>query len=221
MNRRMALFLTLLMGDSSPRACCAARHRPAGPTKDRGPALEPAKGRRASSTSLTRRSRRATPRPSDDDPPPNLPGRARPELAEIRHQPLHRPRPDQSTPQNGIIEWIFRRTGTGPWHGDKIAVLRQPDPDPRLPRRGNAQDGGRGRRAVHQRRQRHPFDPGPGRRGRRYPLAVRRLLAAHPGRQRSAGTADLDHEDRTTPPSCSPRCRSTRASSSWSTRSTR
>ena len=31
--------------------------------------------------------------------------------------------PNGSSPQTAIIEWIFRRTGTGPWHGDKIAVL--------------------------------------------------------------------------------------------------
>jgi hypothetical protein len=29
----------------------------------------------------------------------------------------------QSTPQNALIEWIFRRTGSSPWHGDKVAVL--------------------------------------------------------------------------------------------------
>ena len=29
----------------------------------------------------------------------------------------------QQTPQKAIIEWIFRRTGTADWHGEKIAVL--------------------------------------------------------------------------------------------------
>lgn len=29
----------------------------------------------------------------------------------------------QQNPQKAIIEWIFRRTGTSDWHGDKIAVL--------------------------------------------------------------------------------------------------
>ena len=27
------------------------------------------------------------------------------------------------TPQTAILDWIFRRTETGPWHGEKIAVL--------------------------------------------------------------------------------------------------
>jgi hypothetical protein len=30
---------------------------------------------------------------------------------------------NQGAPQNAIVEWIFRRTGTAPWHGEKIAVL--------------------------------------------------------------------------------------------------
>ncbi len=30
---------------------------------------------------------------------------------------------NQNTPQNAIIEWIFRRTTQSDWHGDKIAVL--------------------------------------------------------------------------------------------------
>ena len=29
----------------------------------------------------------------------------------------------QQTPQKAIIEWIFRRTGTADWHGEKVAVL--------------------------------------------------------------------------------------------------
>ena len=29
----------------------------------------------------------------------------------------------QQNPQKAIIEWIFRRTGTADWHGEKIAVL--------------------------------------------------------------------------------------------------
>jgi len=30
---------------------------------------------------------------------------------------------EQKTPQKAIIDWIFRRTGTADWHGDKTAVL--------------------------------------------------------------------------------------------------
>jgi hypothetical protein len=29
----------------------------------------------------------------------------------------------QQTPQKALIEWIFRRTGTADWHGEKVAVL--------------------------------------------------------------------------------------------------
>ena len=31
--------------------------------------------------------------------------------------------PTATSPQTAILDWIFRRTETGPWHGDKIAVL--------------------------------------------------------------------------------------------------
>jgi hypothetical protein len=29
----------------------------------------------------------------------------------------------QPNPQNAIVEWIFRRTGSPPWHGEKLAAL--------------------------------------------------------------------------------------------------
>ena len=31
--------------------------------------------------------------------------------------------PNGASPQTAVIEWIFRRTGTAPWHGDKLAAL--------------------------------------------------------------------------------------------------
>ena len=31
--------------------------------------------------------------------------------------------PNQTSPQTAILDWIFRRTDTAPWHGDKMAVL--------------------------------------------------------------------------------------------------
>ena len=31
--------------------------------------------------------------------------------------------PTSPSPQTALLDWIFRRTETGPWHGDKIAVL--------------------------------------------------------------------------------------------------
>ncbi len=31
--------------------------------------------------------------------------------------------PTSPSPQTAILDWIFRRTETGPWHGDKVAVL--------------------------------------------------------------------------------------------------
>ena len=29
----------------------------------------------------------------------------------------------ENNPQNSIVDWIFRRTTTAPWHGEKVAVL--------------------------------------------------------------------------------------------------
>ena len=31
--------------------------------------------------------------------------------------------PAAQSPQTAVLDWIFRRTETGPWHGDKVAVL--------------------------------------------------------------------------------------------------
>jgi hypothetical protein len=30
---------------------------------------------------------------------------------------------EDSSPQNALVEWIFRRTGSAAWHGDRLAVL--------------------------------------------------------------------------------------------------
>ena len=123
MNRRMALFSTLLMGGLVPASLRAQQgtNRRAS-TKDRGPALEPAKGRRTSSGELAEKEP-ADEAAGDNDPPPNLPGE--PGQSWKRYDISHYTglAQNQSTPQTAIVEWIFRRTGTSPWHSDKIAVL--------------------------------------------------------------------------------------------------
>ena len=123
MNRRMALYLALLMGGILPRSLRAQQgaNRRAS-TKDRGPSLEPAKGRRSSSGELDEKEP-ADEAASDNDPPPNLPGE--PGQSWKRYDIAHYTglAQNQSTPQTAIVEWIFRRTGTSPWHSDKIAVL--------------------------------------------------------------------------------------------------
>ena len=99
----------------------------------------------------------------------------------------------QQNPQKAIIEWIFRRTGTADWHGEKIAVLCASKTQIRaynspeilkqvgevVERFTNATDD---ILAIHVR-----FFV-----VLRHALAALGLLAAHTGRQRSPGAADLD-----------------------------
>jgi hypothetical protein len=117
MNRRTAMLLTMLMGGLLPRGVLA-----------QGP------GRRSSSTGRSGRTT-ATPNPATedtepasnasegDDPPAGFPSEAGSQWRTFdiaRYTGLDH---SQSSPQNAITEWVFRRTGTAPWHGDKVAVL--------------------------------------------------------------------------------------------------
>ena len=118
MNRRTAMLLTMLMGGVLPRGVLAQ-----------------VTGRRASSSG--RPGRASAPRPASDDPDP-APASNAPETDDpppgfpsetgFQWRPFDISRytgldHSQSNPQNAIIEWIFRRTGTAPWHGEKVAVL--------------------------------------------------------------------------------------------------
>ena len=44
-------------------------------------------------------------------------------MEDLRHLRYTRVAQGQQNPQKAIIEWIFRRTGTADWHGEKIAAL--------------------------------------------------------------------------------------------------
>src|SRR5262249_24516951 len=58
-----------------------------------------------------------------DEPPPGFgaePGQQWKSFDIARYTGLDH---SQNNPQNAIVEWIFRRTGTAPWHGEKVAVL--------------------------------------------------------------------------------------------------
>jgi hypothetical protein len=125
MNRRMALFFTCLMGGLVPcglRAQQGANRRASTKDSNRGPALEPAKSRRSRNDELDEKepeNEAAT----DSSPPPNLPGEPGQTWKRYDINRYTGLAQNQSTPQTAIIEWIFRRTGTSPWHGDKISVL--------------------------------------------------------------------------------------------------
>jgi hypothetical protein len=127
MNRRTALFSTLLLGGLLPRGLPAQSPR----SRDR----DDGRGRRGSG-GTSRVARRL-----DDDPPEPEP--VAPESPEEEAEPADFPRQggqawrnfdisrytglphSQATndPQTALVDWIFRRTGSSPWHGEKIAVL--------------------------------------------------------------------------------------------------
>lgn len=123
MNRRSALLTTLLLGGLLPRRLWAQEKAAA--SRDR---------RGAASTDRTKTARRAQadePEPlegasdplEDPAPPgdfPNEQGQQWRTFDISRYTSLDH---TQNNPQTAIIEWIFRRTESAPWHADKVAVL--------------------------------------------------------------------------------------------------
>jgi hypothetical protein len=123
MNRRTALILTLMTGGLVPSSLLAQTpRRTSNSTKARGPVLEPAKTRRTKSDELDEKEPESE-AAEDSDPAPDLssePGQIWRRYDISHYTSLAQ---TQNAPQTAIIEWIFRRTGTSPWHGDKVAVL--------------------------------------------------------------------------------------------------
>ena len=121
MNRRKALFVSLLAGGLVGSGLLAQGLRAQSPT------------RRTAST----RTRDAS---SADDTPPAKPEQETEESGTPEPTPSFATEPghqwrtfdiaaytnlthSQNHPEGAIVEWIFRRTGSTPWHGEKIAVL--------------------------------------------------------------------------------------------------
>lgn len=123
MNRRTALLTTLLMGGLLPRAVFAQtpgrKASSTSRTKGSGTSLEPVRNRRAGDEPEPESHGDANP----DESTPNLPAEPGQQWRSFdisRYTGLDHSQPN---PQNAIVDWVFRRTGTGPWHGDRIAVL--------------------------------------------------------------------------------------------------
>lgn len=131
MDRRSALLLTMLLGGWLPRRLFAQ-------SPGRQGALIP---RAQSSTDAARRARRGEPEivagrdepessdlpasvtePTTEAPPPAL-SESGQEWREFDISGYTALDHAQTTPQNALVEWIFRRTGSAPWHGEKPAVL--------------------------------------------------------------------------------------------------
>jgi hypothetical protein len=137
MNRRKALLMSLLTGGLLPaRLYGQDRGRRAG--DDEG--AVPGGFRRPRSTA--RLARRDDDELLADDeapapPPPDADDRIGGLPADIPTEPNGIFRAfdiskytglphEASAPQEALIEWIFRRTGSATWHGDRIALGRQP-----------------------------------------------------------------------------------------------
>ena len=125
MNRRSALLLTMLMGGLLPKGLLA--QGPGRRTSSSGGATKAGRFKRATEPETEAEAAPALPPAAEpsaaEEPPPGFPsdpGQRWRSFDITRYTNLDH---SQANPQSAIIEWIFRRTGTGPWHGDKLAVL--------------------------------------------------------------------------------------------------
>lgn len=121
MNRRQALLSTLLLGGlAAPRRLSARQVR----ERFRKPTRLARRDDPEESPDDDSIGRDEPAEPAADDGPPagfrGQKGYAWSEFDISRYSSLA---PDQNSPQTAIIEWIFRRTGSTTWHGDKISVL--------------------------------------------------------------------------------------------------
>ena len=182
MNRRTALMVSMFLAGLVPRGLWA---QSAG---------------RKSSKHATRHSQ---PVSSRDDPTSDLPPattsprsvrpRARLPVAPLPDHALHqgRQQPGQSAEGHDRLDLQAHRHRRVARRQDR-RPLGQPDRAARLQFARSPQAGRRGRRAIHQRDRGHAVGPRAVHRGRRHPLAILGLLAAHVRRQRPARAADLD-----------------------------
>lgn len=136
MNRRKALWLSLLSGGLLPAMLRAQdrsgrdfdrgfeeipRRRPATPPRS-ADRFEDDRGLPAEDEGFRDLPEAAA---SPDLPPPNFHDEAGQVWRnyDIAHYTSIAYSPENPEPQNAIIEWIFRRTNSAIWHGEKIAVL--------------------------------------------------------------------------------------------------
>ena len=128
MNRRTAMLLTMLMGGILPRGVFAQdpARRELDERADQGhpapPRIRPRHEDRPPSSPTRRHTddSQAEPATSGVQAMPAEPGQRCRQFDISRYTRLDHSQPN---PQNAIVEWIFRRTGTAPWHGEKLAVL--------------------------------------------------------------------------------------------------
>lgn len=127
MNRRAALLLTMLLGGWLPREVLAQspRRKSSSTNRSRGSSgdlNEPEQRPRRVAALDEPESVSESTEPGTEAVPaiPPEPGQQWRQFDISRYTGLDHSQPN---PQNAIVEWIFRRTGTTPWYGEKISVL--------------------------------------------------------------------------------------------------
>ena len=123
MNRRTALLLTILLGVLLPRGLRAQEPGAAGPPdsqSSQGKTLRPAGEKDAGGDAADDRDE---PVPASTIRRPGCSTSPDSRCGPMTSRATPRSPRASRTPQKAIIEWIFRRTGTADWHGEKIAVL--------------------------------------------------------------------------------------------------
>ena len=118
MNRRTAMMLTMLLGGLAPLDLWAQTKgkRAPGSRSGTGKSLEPVGKADADDQDDPRDA-------AADDPPAGFAHEAGFQWKSYDIARYTKVAQSQQTPQKAIIEWIFRRTGTADWHGEKVAVL--------------------------------------------------------------------------------------------------
>jgi hypothetical protein len=127
MNRRAAILLTMLMGGLLPRRVFAQdpprRNSTAGRNRGAGSSSEVNKARKPPVDSDEEPQDDSREEPADDVGLQSMPAEAGQRYKQYDISRYTRLDHSQPNPQNAIVEWIFRRTGSPPWHGDKLAAL--------------------------------------------------------------------------------------------------
>lgn len=121
MSRRAALMLTMLLGSLLPPELLAQEsrsHRSSSSSASQGKTLRPTAAK--DPADLDERDDSA---PAAEDPPAGLLHEPGFQMRTFDIAKYTRVAQGQQNPQKAIIDWIFRRTGTADWHGEKVAVL--------------------------------------------------------------------------------------------------
>src|SRR4051794_11027022 len=108
MNRRTALFWTMLLGGLAPRSLLAQAPNRRGSTRDLEESEGPKTARRGRSEAIGDESPAF---PAGDDAPPGFPPESGHQWKNFDIRKYTSLAHSQNNPQNAIVEWIFRRTG--------------------------------------------------------------------------------------------------------------